>query len=646
MQLPTTTPPTEVRTVPGCAEQILLEIERRQKSERRAKSSTVSPMPPQPMRRRDFIAVALACGLIAGCVESLHWAVKGPLLGEFTYLPADVFWMSPVAYAVLFGPLGLAVAAVVPRVRHPAGPLFAVVALVLAGTYCALMIFGWLHVLARLVMAVGAAVQAGRWFERDRARAMGWIQFVAITLGGLVAVLAVVQPVSRSASESRALAGLPAASADAPNVLLIVLDTLRADAFSTYGAPNGATPRLDDLAQRGVLFEDAMSTASWTLPATASLMTGRMPGELTADWLTPLDATHLTLAEYLRDRGYATAGFVANYKYATAETGLGRGFAHYEDHSHSPAEFVSCTALGRALFFSHALPHFGCYGDVVRKSAGDVNASFLDWSAEQSDRPWFAFLNYLDVHDPYAAPAPFNEHAPQSDDARSLLRFWWFLDRSSLTSDEARLAQQAYGDCVRYLDFEIGRLIDNLEARGDLSNTLIIVTADHGEHFGEHGLWLHGNSLYQPLLHVPLIAVWDGRIPAEQRIRTPVSTASIPSTLARLLGDADIPFPGRDLSTCWSLGPGSAPADESLFAEVISPPITPPCQGASPVFRGSLAAVRLGDFKYIRNEDGEEELYNVHHDPGESMNLVPFPEWTPMLNQLRAALDTRSAASD
>lgn len=582
---------------------------------------------------RDVVWLSACCGLAAGFIESLYWFVTRFVLGEFTYVHDDVFWMAPVAYLVLFLVIGLPVSWLMRRVGQPAAGTAAIIVLTMAGSLCALSLFPQVHLAAQLLLTLGAATQFARWSEQHPHHARWIVRRAAALLGLATVVVAIGQVGQRMYVEHVRLSALPAAAEQAPNVLLVVLDTVRADALGAYGATGDATPRLDALARHGVLFEQATSTASWTLPATASLMTGRLPSELSADWLKPLDAQQYALAELMRDNGYATAGFVGNYKYATAETGLARGFAHYDAHSHSLRELVACTAVGRALFFSRALPNLGCYCDPVRRTAREVNNRYLAWADAHRERPQFAFINYLDVHDPYAAPAPYDTHAPSDAGERSLLRFWWFLQRDTLTSDEAALARNAYTDCLQYLDDEIGRLLGELEARNVLKDTVVIITADHGEHFGEHNLWLHGNSLYQPLVHVPLMVIAPGRVPEGRRIAAPVSTADIAATLQNVLGLRSGAMPGRSLAALWN---GTESEPRPVISEVLTPPITPPCQGASPIFRGSMRSVRLGDLKLICNEDGGEELFDLATDPSESQNLAALPERQADVERLRS----------
>jgi arylsulfatase A-like enzyme len=361
------------------------------------------------------------------------------------------------------------------------------------------------------------------------------------------------------------------------------------------------------------------------LPSPASLVTGRLPNETGTDWFAPLDRRWPTLAERLRDAGYLTAGFVANTRYCSAEVGMARGCVHYEDHTFGAEEFLLCAAAGREFLSSFLSTRLGCCDMPARKSAADVNRGLLCWLDRQDDRPFFAFVNYLDAHDPYIAPSPFGEGLPDDYHDRLMLRFWWWMHKSDLKPGQSHWLRERYAQCVESLDRQIGDLIEQLRLRGRLANTLIVITADHGEHFGEHGLYLHGNSLYEPLVHVPLLVVWPGHVPAGRRVRTPVSLVDLPATVLELAAeDSAEHLPGTSLEPLWSNADESA-AKRVIVTEVLTPPVVPPCQGRSPVFGGSSRAVRLGDFKYIRHADGREELYDLGTDPSESLNLAAEP---------------------
>ena len=220
--------------------------------------------------------------------------------------------------------------------------------------------------------------------------------------------------------KERREASRPLPSGDPPNVLLIVLDTVRADRLSLYGYRRPTSPTLERLARRGVRFDEARATAPWTLPSHASLFTGRWPHELDVNWNTRLGTKFPTLAEYLGSRGYATAGFVANVLYCSYEFGLDRGFTHYEDYVLEPMTPLRMCYLGDLALkaVSHLgwrlsaslgvipfLPHkdspvWRALNSDPKIDAGLINREFLDWLSRRREpgRPFFAFLNYFDAH--------------------------------------------------------------------------------------------------------------------------------------------------------------------------------------------------------------------------------------------------------
>ena len=249
----------------------------------------------------------------------------------------------------------------------------------------------------------------------------------------------------------------------APNVLLVVLDTVRADHLSLYGYGRETSPNLSRLARRGVTFEQARSTAPWTLPSHASMMTGRWPHELSTGINGPLDETHRTLAESLAAQGYATAGFVANATYCGIETGLGRGFAHFEDHELSLADVLWTSALGQRVILQATFPPErrarGNPNDYHRKDAASIRRDMLAWVLRQGDRPFFAFLNLYDAHDPYIPPADFQRRFSSGAGSAAdmaILERWFISDKKKLTSREIQFVLDAYDDGIAYLDEQLG----------------------------------------------------------------------------------------------------------------------------------------------------------------------------------------------
>ena len=274
-------------------------------------------------------------------------------------------------------------------------------------------------------------------------------------------------PTRRSSdlAEHRALARLPTPPAGAPNVLFIVLDTVRAESLSLYGYGRETSPHLARLAARGVRFDQARAAASWTLPSHASMFTARWPHELSARIDRPLDATFPTLAEYLRDRGYATAGFIANTFFCNSWYGLGRGFVHYEDMALTPLEVLRSSGLGRRLVKgAGALPRNRPGAYFQRKDAPTVNDEVLTWiDRRPRDRPFFAFLNYFDAHDPYLSPVePARGFGlrPVTRADHATLQDWHTRDKKTLTPRDVELARDCYDDCIAYLDEQLGKLVD------------------------------------------------------------------------------------------------------------------------------------------------------------------------------------------
>ena len=350
-------------------------------------------------------------------------------------------------------------------------------------------------------------------------------------------------------TEQRALAKLSPVPRDAPNVLLLVLDTVRAQSLSLYGYVRGTTPRLEQWAKTGVVFDRAVSTAPWTLPSHASLFTGQFPHELSADWFIPLDATFPTLAEGFRAYAYVTAGFVANiYPWCTYEYGLNRGFIHYEDYPISLGQVIANSSLFRTITSNSQFRRiFGYHQLIPRKSAADINKDFLRWLSTIKSRPFFAFLNYFDAHDPYLPPTPFDTKFGPN-------RSWTYpqVFFRKISPQETQAWVDAYDGSIAYLDYQVDLLLHELQRRGVLENTLVIITSDHGEEFNEHGVFGHANSVYWQGLHVPLLVLYPGHVPADKRIHEPISLRDIPATvvdLVKLKGTTR--FPGTSLARFW-----------------------------------------------------------------------------------------------
>ncbi|MEX2561013.1 MAG: sulfatase, partial [Pirellulales bacterium] len=576
---------------------------------------TAAPVP--DLRPADVLRLALCLALLTGLLEAAHWAFRRHVLGEFIAQGHGYLWMAPAAQLAVLALPALGLAWLAGRRPQPALLSLVVTLLAFVGWFNLVLLVPKLHTMAQAMLALGLAAATGRLAERRGRTVLAAVRRGAVGLPVAVALIAAVVEGRAWQTERAALSALPAPPRSAPNVVLIVLDTVRADALGLHGRGGDASPNLDRLAAGGVVFEQALSTAPWTLPAHAGMFTGLLPHELSCDWSLPLDGRQATLAEWLAARGYETAGFVANTRYTSRETGLARGFAHYEDYGHSWGEFALCTALGRKLLMSNVPARCGHANWPGRKTADRLNADFLSWLDQREERPYFAFLNYWDAHDPYVPPAG-GRQTLQSVEQRLAISHWWWIDKLKLSPELITLARQSYHDCIRYLDLRLGQLFFELDHRGELENTLVIITSDHGEHFGEHGLFLHGNSLYQPVLHVPLIVIGPG-VAGGVRVPDAVSLADIPATVATMLEDGSRhPFAGRSLLNAVPSSGGEA---VPVISQIATPSRYPPDHGRSPVAGGPMQSITLEGMKYIRQGDGVELLYRLDADPREEHDL-------------------------
>jgi arylsulfatase A-like enzyme len=553
--------------------------------------------------------------------------------------------MTPLANAVLF--LVPACLLMLLAWRWPKLNSLQVALLVFSflGFLSLLLMYYPLHLYAKVLLAAGLTVQSVRVVMRWSLPCQHFVRRTAPWLAALVVVLWVSVYGWRWVELRQAVAQLPRGASSAPNVLLIVMDTVRAQNLSVYGYHRKTTPNLERWAKTGVVFERAISTSPWTLPSHASMFTGRWPHELSTDWEKALDGTHVTLAEALSAHGYITAGFVANTHYSGYEFGLDRGFVHYEDYVVTPQEILISSSLGRSIANNNWVRRvLGYYDNITRKDAAAVNNHFLAWLGRTDYRPFFAFLNYFDAHEPYLPPHSFagrfgpdlprgNHHLIQ--DLRRSLRQDWF----KRPAHEILTEIDMYDATINYIDHQLDRLFSELQKRGLLENTVIIVTSDHGEQFGEHGLFLHGNSLYQPLLHVPLIISFPARVPGNKRVAVPVSLRDLPATVVEIIGiEKKKLFPGNSLAHHWSGGSAyEGGTNNNVFAGV---------RRASwgedwyPTVKGDMQSLTHNRYHYVKNGDGREELYDLERDPVEQNDLAQSEESGPILEQFRIKLRT------
>lgn len=372
----------------------------------------------------------------------------------------------------------------------------------------------------------------------------------------------------------------PDSESPATNLIVLSIDTLRADALGAYGAENSPSPAIDLIAREGMLFENAFTTAPWTLPAHASLLTGLYPsrhGIVTDRQSLASEAT--TLASVLANRGYRTGAFV-NTAYLSGRFGLARGFETYEV--------------------------------VPSPSGGATSSNMLDRAAGWLDRsgaePFFLFVNDYQVHSDYRAGA---EHSIESSKTYSGLadgttRQLLSVRRGQVeyTESDWRQTRNLYKSGVRQMDAEFAEFRSHLERSGKWQNTLVIITSDHGEEFFEHGGVLHGRTHYDELMSVPLI-FHGPSVPAGIRSARLASLIDVlPTAMARLDQTSPKNIDGRDLFD---------QADHSLlFSEADH-------NNAQP---NIMRSVRDHRYKLISNRLTQEvELFDVDLDPEERVDI-------------------------
>jgi arylsulfatase A-like enzyme len=599
-----------------------------------------------------LVRIAIWFGIFTGLVEGfgllLFQRINWKQWGRMMHVSQEILWVSPIVDLILFLLVALAVWLVSRFFRRLPAVRVLVFLLAFLVAYDWLSLTGRLYPRASLLLSLGVAAAFIRWLATHELAAVRfWKRRWAYSIVLLLVVFAGIQGGKRI-YERRLESSLPAASPCAPNVLVVVVDTLRADHLSAYGYTRHTSPVMNRIAEQGVLFENAIAPSSWSLPSHASLLTGRDP--LEHGWVNVQPRPWLgwgrsamngypTLGEALQQRGYRTGAFSANRVYFSTGVGLGRGFIRFEDYFSSAGDALTRTLYGRkiARFYfyrsnrskvTRALRTLGLnswldqdsegsgeYGGAfgVRKRADDVNREMLRWIERDRQRPFFAFLNYLDVHYKYGGPSNYPKPA-------------WAHDTSRATSIDE------YDAGVAYADDSLGRLLAELDRLGLTQNTIVVVTSDHGESLGDHQLTYHGAALYWELIHVPLIFSYPGHIPAGVRIATPVSNAAIPSTILSLLdqnrpdsGDRQI-FPGPPLSKLWQASGATAqwpnPVAQLPQTDIVVREDRAVGDRVPIATTGSMETLVTPRWQLIVHEKRGAQLYDRSSDPEEAHDLA------------------------
>ena len=592
----------------------------------------LSPTPAPPPRRGAGLLVGMLAGLRAGLAVGVGQTLGATLV---SFLALGRLWgqgnlqksLLPgglVAWTLLASALGGLILGGLLGERAARRPSLVLLGLGLG--YGAVAVLGTTFVLVQLsVVLLGVIVAALLLAAGRRAP-----RLTAALAAAPVAALLIPRPVPIAPFVAEAPAS------PAPNVLWVVLDTVRVDHTGPGGYDRATTPRLAALAAEGVTFERAYSTASWTLPAHASMFTGLSPTRHGChDQTLRLGDTPPTVAERLSEAGYTTALLSSN-PWVGADTGLGRGFGHILDAWRWPlsASFLPVSALLRPWRGEDKGAHL--MAPAARR--------WLDQRPE--DRPFFLVVNLMEAHDPYHELA--TEHlwrfTDKADAVRSSREYSRELKAPGVLPspgpEQGRHLVDLYDAGVYADDATLGALLDELAARGLLESTLVIVTADHGESLGDAGRWGHHATPDEEVIRVPLVLRLPSALPAGARVDAPVSVVDLTPTVLDLLPEGLVaPMDGLDGRSLLPLLANGEPWP--VFAEVF-----PPGQSQTRDHITLLGfdpdtfqwrVVIHGDDRLTRGPSGDVlERLGAPNNP-------PSPEDAPRAAQLGALLDAQAA---
>jgi arylsulfatase A-like enzyme len=414
-----------------------------------------------------------------------------------------------------------------------------------------------------------------------------------------------------------------------PNILLIVMDCVRADHFSCYGYHRPTTPNIDRVADQGVRFATAIAPAAWTVPTIASMFTGTYPPTHNAvNGHAYLDNRLYTLAELLGALGYRTIGF-GNNGWVSHSAGMSRGFHIFKENFRWPGRKM--THLAMRLFYKAFLLTRG----VKFKGAYDTNRAIRSWLKHHHDdsAPFFLFVHYNEAHAPYRPPARYARRFLNNvswTEARKVNQDHaaYHSGYAPMGSREFKILRALYDGEIAYLDGQMQMIFQALTDLDIIDETVLIITADHGDNQGEHNLMDHKYCLYDTLIHVPLIIRYPPLLPTGLVINQTVQTVDIFPTIMDILNveraDLARQFQG------YSLLPEKLPHRPAQFAVAERRNFSPRLGETFAkypdfdytVYERDQTAIRTMTHKYIWASDGRDELYEIAVDPGEKHNMI------------------------
>lgn len=418
---------------------------------------------------------------------------------------------------------------------------------------------------------------------------------------------------------------------DKPNVLWIVMDTTRADHLNPYGYDRVTSPSLAKLVSDGVVFENAISQAPWTMPSHFQMVTSRYDSGKE----TVLPEEYVTAAEILRDAGYDTGAVLGNFSLGR-RSGFAQGFDTVMD---GPVmvffhKFIDKLPVVTALIKTGLLPadtavrwlHRHTFLEGVGARGSDLTNRAIRWMSARGDHPFFLFINYMDPHDAFDPPEPYRSRFAEGvEPIKGFVRWDPVRNRAidsntfvrdrlpKFTKEDWQDLIDLYDGEIAFLDAQIGRMFDFLREKGLLDDTIVVVTADHGELFGEHDLAYHFKSLSEEETHVPLLMRFPKGLPGGRRVKTPVEVNDVlPTVLSLTKLESPAPMNGESLVAL--VEEGDSP-EGIAQAETFTYLLRKPDKRFAHTQAGHLFGRRTGTEKYVWSSGGKHEFYELADDP-------------------------------
>jgi hypothetical protein len=583
----------------------------------------------QRLTARDVAILAAGAALFAAFANTIVVLIQRHLLHRPGSASPEFAFLSPVGYLVVFAVIAVVLLPLVwllpSRITTRLVPgIFAATA-----SFAALSLITRVHPIALAVVAIGVGAQIGAAFGRRRAAALSTARWLSRLSAGAVLLTAGCSFLLRRLEARRLDQARTVANESAPNIVLLILDTVRAMNLSAYGYERPTSPNIAQLASQGVTFEYCFSTATFSAPSHASMMTGVWGSQTGADYTNRMKDALPRLPEVLNNHGYVTGAFAGNAAWAGRNVGLGKGFSRYVDFPLDLTQALASTTLlqsrtGRRLVAGitnrDLRPLIAAIRDPGfrfttfnerRRSAPELIENFWRWRNEVKGAPYFAMINIMDAHDPYMPPRRFRT---MFGDGRKI------LDR--------------YDGAIAYVDSLVGGIVEGLRERGEFEKTVIVITADHGELLGEHGITGHSESVYPRAVRVPLI-LSGGALPRALRVAPPVSLRDLAATLLDVAGVRDHNLPGTSLRRAWEAG--STVAVSPIVFEVPQGKNV----GAESLARiGPIMGAADSTWYYIHYADGREEVFRWRTDSLDETNLIATAEGRAAADRLLRLIQT------